>query len=47
MKCIWCCLLRLNDKAKPKFEMKFTNKVSVSDVIQLMEGAVKAHLKPG
>ena len=39
--------VRINDKTKPKFETKFTNKVKVSDVIQLMEGVVKAHLKLG
>jgi len=24
---IWCCLLRINDKAKPKIETKFTNRI--------------------
>ena len=46
MNCMGCCLLQLNDKAKPKFETKFTNNVQVSDVIRLIEGAVKAHPKP-
>jgi len=30
-----------------KFEKKFTNRVYVSDVIRLIEGAVKAHAKLG
>jgi len=46
MNCIWCCLLRLHDKTKPKFEKKFTNKVQVSDGIRLIKGAFKAPVKP-
>jgi hypothetical protein len=40
------CLLRLYDKAKHKFETKFTNKVLVNDVLQLIDGAVFAHMHP-
>ena len=39
MNSIWSCLLQINETAKPKFETKFTNKLWVSDVIQLIEGA--------
>jgi hypothetical protein len=37
----------MNDKTNPKFQTKLTNNVSVSDVVGLIEGAVKAHAKLG
>lgn len=37
------CLLLLSDKAKTKVETKFTKKIIVSDVVQVIEGMVTVH----
>ena len=47
MNIVRSCLLRINDKAKPQFEIEFTNKLYISDAIRLIEGADNTHPQPG